>query len=99
PTKIYTLSLHDALPISTHPLISSLYGPGREFRPRGRRMIPDGYHPPSQNHVTPPESSAERRQPLAQCGDAAEVVRRNQMGFGPRSEEHTSELQSLRQIV
>src|SRR5437899_8096222 len=61
PSDIYTLSLHDALPIS--PGFSTFAGPG-----------------------TGELSSTEfaRRQPAA---------------LRPRSEEHTSELQSLRHIV
>src|SRR5258705_11053110 len=58
-TEIYTLSLHDALPISPSP--AGTPGPGR-----------------------PPRGAAR----------AARAPRPN-----PRSEEHTSELQSLRHLV
>src|SRR5947199_7396504 len=58
-TEIYTLSLHDALPISSH-------------ASRRRRQ----------------------EQPFANA-----MTVRSAMSFGERSEEHTSELQSLRHLV
>src|SRR5258706_6973066 len=58
-TEIYTLSLHDALPICARP------GPGR------RRLH----------------------------GEALRDARAHRAGAGVRSEEHTSELQSLTNIV
>src|SRR2546427_5828480 len=70
-TEIYTLSLHDALPISwaEHPAGQSSVG--RRQRQRARRLD----HPDRQGLDRPP------RQP------------------GPRSEEHTSELQSQSNLV
>src|SRR5947199_6678758 len=61
PTEIYTLSLHDALPISVGAAFVNLY--------------------PAPNI------------PSAACGAA------NYVAEGNRSEEHTSELQSLRHLV
>src|SRR5262245_63987031 len=67
-TEIYTLSLHDALPISSGERVAhgaqsvALPGGSRLNEERGRRQLP----------VTPPAR---------------------------RSEEHTSELQSLRHLV
>src|SRR2546422_11556398 len=71
-TEIYTLSLHDALPISHH---------GRP-EPHQRRR------PEHRQHVVPPADRAGVRQ--RRTGPAA---RR------PRSEEHTSELQSRLHLV
>src|SRR5437899_9582619 len=65
PTEIYTLSLHDALPISPGP-----GRPGRRGGPRDRRHSD--------------------RSDCRRCGVVAQK---------PRSEEHTSELQSLRHLV
>src|SRR2546426_5193829 len=69
-TEIYTLSLHDALPISPRPERHDRGGPGGRARARfrGRR----------------------RRSPQA---------RRGERPRGPRSEEHTSELQSPCNLV
>src|SRR5258705_14001919 len=61
-TEIYTLSLHDALPISRWPMERNRH------RPKRRRLS-----------VTP--------------------LRANHHDAGARSEEHTSELQSLRHLV
>src|SRR2546425_11424733 len=72
-TEIYTLSLHDALPISCA-------GRVRVRRAR-RRCQHDG------------ERYAGRDQPLARR------VRALVDQIGPRSEEHTSELQSLAYLV
>src|SRR5205814_10497792 len=75
PTEIYTLSLHDALPISLHPR-------HRDAAPLPRRRRPA--HP-----------LADARAPAA-----AGARRRTRQGDRrPRSEEHTSELQSLRHLV
>src|SRR5438045_8278059 len=68
-TDIYTLSLHDALPIS--PL-----GGGVGLAPHGEA----GHH----RHQRPRQGAGERRRAAA---------------ARDRSEEHTSELQSLRHLV
>src|SRR5207253_9372126 len=70
PTEIYTLSLHDALPISSRPPRRHDPGQGRRYRRR---------HP-------------EGRQALRQQAAGELVVL-------PRSEEHTSELQSRGHLV
>src|SRR5436853_3272640 len=64
PTEIYTLSLHDALPI---------------FRPADRRVA--GHHRPVHAAQHQLRRLRQRDRPR------------------PRSEEHTSELQSLRHLV
>src|SRR3712207_7935511 len=75
-TEIYTLSLHDALPIS--PI----------GRPRSHRR-PAGPHP------GPPHRQRERR-----CGtEAAAPYTPTRASPEPRSEEHTSELQSRQYLV
>src|SRR5258705_4415051 len=70
-TEIYTLSLHDALPIYRARLQIPRTTRGRPRRPRLRRVRPRGH-----------------RARLARGA-----------GAHPRSEEHTSELQSLRHLV
>src|SRR5687767_15569446 len=71
-TGIYTLSLHDALPIS-----------GARRRGDAVRDV---------RHSEPPDGGA-RRRPAAGLGDAPSN------GEPARSEEHTSELQSLAYLV
>src|SRR5690349_23469987 len=66
PPEIYTLSLHDALPISTPVAAAKVELVGRPVKPL--------------------QAGAEVRQPQAGPGP-------------PRSEEHTSELQSRRDLV
>src|SRR5690242_21109364 len=91
PTEIYTLSLHDALPICRDPVLrldqppdGSIIAPeigwGRSrIRPvRGRRR----HNPP-------------RHPGRARCGSGRSAVRRDR----DRSEEHTSELQSHVNLV
>src|SRR5947199_325673 len=73
-TEIYTLSLHDALPISSRSSARQ-----RRARTRARRR------------ASPP-----RRAPRAAARGPAPRPRRP---FRSRSEEHTSELQSLRHLV
>src|SRR5262245_64786209 len=65
PTEIYTLSLHDALPICD----------------AARR------------------SAAQHLDPMAPRGEAARLERHRELDLDERSEEHTSELQSLRHLV
>src|SRR5256885_17263144 len=76
-TEIYTLSLHDALPISIFQL--------PEYEQRGNRWQP---LPPNRH-----DGAGQRRLRDGKrehyCGLASSCVR-----GGPRSEEHTSELQS-----
>src|SRR3712207_6943661 len=79
-TEIYTLSLHDALPI---------FGPvGALPRRAGGQALPPGL---------PPRAARAR----AQCrrGRAPAVQRQHVPGRRPRSEEHTSELQSRQYLV
>src|SRR3712207_8896632 len=82
-TEIYTLSLHDALPIST-----SRPQPGREAGPGGRR-------PMSTSSATPRAVRKEQaRLGVLMCLPLLVV-----MGVFVRSEEHTSELQSRQYLV
>src|SRR5437899_9315057 len=71
-TEIYTLSLHDALPISI---------PGSDTESEGASVAP---------RPSPPLGEA-RAKPALESGPAHPLA--------PRSEEHTSELQSLRHLV
>src|SRR2546425_5307198 len=73
-TEIYTLSLHDALPISDAPHRDAV----PQSRQHGRRGVD-------------PRQSA-RRRGLVAAGEQDHAVER-------RSEEHTSELQSLAYLV
>src|SRR5262245_62635089 len=81
PTAIYTLSLHDALPISRRARRIGIPQGRRAAQPgaceRGRRCVPRG----------------------ALCRPVARGGAAGARGNVPRSEEHTSELQSLRQLV
>src|SRR5206468_11044287 len=85
PTQIYTLSLHDALPISL----------SRDIRELGLAKVaaPDG----GSHYAPPPEAGAAIRPHLGQLLPAVLV---SVDGVGPlRSEEHTSELQSRSDLV
>src|SRR5689334_24662624 len=75
-TEIYTLSLHDALPIWSRP---------------GRRARPPA--PARQRRPPPPARPAPRRSPPPPRGECLRWAR------VPRSEEHTSELQSQFHLV
>src|SRR2546425_9184785 len=78
-TEIYTLSLHDALPIRTCRR-GHVRGPARGVR------------------AAPCRRSAQGGAACA-CGSEAAVRRRPRDASEPRSEEHTSELQSLAYLV
>src|SRR5205823_14184626 len=82
PTETYTLSLHDALPISLRAASHSLR-PGRHQRRRGSG---------GRSHSQSPK----RRRKVP---DAFRTVRTSGWPHGERSEEHTSELQSLAYLV
>src|SRR5262249_60237690 len=75
---IYTLSLHDALPI-----LAGGDGGGGKQRERGQVI---GHHPSRQPSGDPDE------QPFLR-------LREHRLGRALRSEEHTSELQSLTNLV
>src|SRR3712207_7734580 len=81
-TEIYTLSLHDALPIC------------RAAHRRGIRKWPAAPLPPDRCSGLIP---AETRPPS--CHGRIGCVRRGGGGRVPRSEEHTSELQSRQYLV
>src|SRR5438034_6632210 len=83
-TAIYTLSLHDALPISRRaPSRRGRAGGGATTHRRGRGAP-----------LRPDPRGAERPARGARLG----LARRGQAGL-PRSEEHTSELQSHSDLV
>src|SRR5690349_23663987 len=85
--ETYTLSLHDALPISRPPGDTRAAAPGA----RGSRAAPPptaaAPRPRAPPHRTPPRATAPASAPSRRTGTAA------------RSEEHTSELQSRRDLV
>src|SRR3712207_5997082 len=82
-TEIYTLSLHDALPISPRPLGRS----GGRHRPRDRRRR-------RRPRAVPGARGVDAHHDPAQCHRAARGG-----GAARRSEEHTSELQSRQYLV
>src|SRR5205823_12190831 len=93
PPAIFTLSLHDALPVDLH----EMHGLGREFpRPDGlRTRRHDGAHQRRVHVDLPVERAAQ-----VSVGEDAEdaIARIDHHGHSEplaRSEEHTSELQSL----
>src|SRR5205814_8232789 len=81
PSQIYTLSLHDALPISAE-MAATLVSPAGTF------VLPNELSPHATTVLSP---SSARLWPLP-AAIASTLVK-------PRSEEHTSELQSLRHLV
>src|SRR5204862_3603936 len=84
PTQIYTLSLHDALPISSRYFSIT----STTCRRRSAKILRVGRAKSCMRKASSPRRSAG----LARgCGRAAP--------FRPRSEEHTSELQSRRDLV
>src|SRR5690606_41835718 len=81
PTVIYTLSLHDALPIWAEPELHVRDLRGRQLESAGARRGDGG-----------------RRRPGGRLQPAL-LLRRGGPGQDPRSEEHTSELQSRENLV
>src|SRR5262249_61904627 len=86
PTEIYSLSLHDALPISLGRRPRS----GAARRPHAR--LRSG---PCRPEAVPPAARCRGRR---RCARGAAAHRRAGRGLA-RSEEHTSELQSLTNLV
>src|SRR3712207_7710673 len=80
-TEIYTLSLHDALPISNHAVPASTRAAAPAIASRRRRVTPSGA----------PTGSC--------CGAGRGSRRARSRRASPRSEEHTSELQSRQYLV
>src|SRR3712207_8929843 len=83
-TEIYTLSLHDALPISPRPAV--------QVRSRGSSVRCRG----SARREAPPFPAARRWSCAARPAAAATRATGSAV---PRSEEHTSELQSRQYLV
>src|SRR3712207_6920484 len=80
-TEIYTLSLHDALPISKGQNVSPAYE-GWRLKEDGTKVFMFGYM--NRNWLEEPN---------------VPVGPENLFSPGPRSEEHTSELQSRQYLV
>src|SRR3989454_7849305 len=85
-TEIYTLSLHDALPISHA-------GPGRDGH-RGAAAGPTGHGPPPPAGLFGPDARRHRLH-----GPRAVRAEHASRPEARRSEEHTSELQSPCNLV
>src|SRR5258708_27397347 len=83
-TEIYTLSLHDALPISMRSTSS------RTKRSRPKR---------SSTRISRPRSTRKRRRTTSRTGTPTPTDKRPMAMALPRSEEHTSELQSPDHLV
>src|SRR5258708_18558691 len=91
-TEIYTLSLHDALPISSRRFErATILGLSVVLPPRDSQLV----------HVPTPRPSFERRPvvPLNQSEPMSADITRLRFSTWERSEEHTSELQSPDHIV
>src|SRR5205814_7919383 len=88
PTAIYPLSLHDALPIS---------GPAAARRRAPRARLRWG--PPGVRSVARARARRTRREGPPTVAATARARGTSVRRRSPRSEEHTSELQSLRHLV
>src|SRR5687767_15336141 len=86
-TEIYTLSLHDALPISP---------PAREAPPPPPSPRPS---PPRSSGSSPPPRPSSRPPPSTSAAGMTGPYSIAYPRVGRRSEEHTSELQSLAYLV
>src|SRR5205814_9981715 len=84
PAQTSTLSLHDALPISQPPLLSS----------RGLRTVKPAPSGESTKSTVAPSTYGK-----LSGSTATEIPARSTIASSGRSEEHTSELQSLRHLV
>src|SRR5204863_6735185 len=88
-TEIYTLSLHDALPIYAHPDQRAARAEEQEARPGGAEHAGERRR-----------DGADARQEFAEHQRPAAPTLVMQRGLPhARSEEHTSELQSRRDLV
>src|SRR5690606_40289723 len=98
PTQIYTLSLHDALPIY-HPLAIDRCNEcawiGVEFVAYASRRTPLPFAEADSNGLRVTQGEDLQR---AQCGACVSHVARP-ISCGARSEEHTCELQSRENLV
>src|SRR5205823_9700769 len=94
PSALYTLSLHDALPISA---VEGLRLLGGLARGHVRSSLPAASRPSAR----PPDAPAQRADSVRARVPGAQAERRARADAGgdPRSEEHTSELQSLAYLV
>src|SRR5205823_15128558 len=93
PPQIYPLSLHDALPIFPAELLVSCAPTTRRKSTVLTRRLGSGT---SQNHCV--KSPARRSSPLGRMR-SSNCWPTGSRGVRPRSEEHTSELQSLAYLV
>src|SRR5437016_11430292 len=88
-TNIYTLSLHDALPILHQPRLG---------QQAGRREILGEHQAQIEHRTQRGDEQAAPAELDGAAGDDRQHVERREV-TGDRSEEHTSELQSLTNIV
>src|SRR5687767_15547975 len=86
-TEIYTLSLHDALPIS------------RQSSPHSRRIREDPWPAPAPRHRARDDVAEEERGGQGGRRLLKSLLLSHRPVRKPRSEEHTSELQSLAYLV
>src|SRR5205814_10599219 len=92
PTALSTLSLHDALPISTSGCCAARRSAPLEAITRARAACFTEYAPRERSRQPHCSVARTRRRSRARPGRGPSARR-------PRSEEHTSELQSLRHLV
>src|SRR5207249_6896665 len=88
----YTLSLHDALPISANALKMSV----RAALVDARRVSPGCSYPAMISTESVLEGSSSNRIPFGKVAEESRIPKMVEMG---RSEEHTSELQSRFDLV
>src|SRR5205814_9190967 len=97
PPEIYTLSLHDALPISAARAGRHRLAPKRTVRVSARAAARSSrFHT---KHAAPRQSRRARGVASPCAPPPAAIARSRQHKTEARSEEHTSELQSLRHLV
>src|SRR5205814_5294142 len=98
PTAIYPLSLHDALPIFWDP--EWKMNPGKvvmPYHPTENLRLGGDFHPWSpETHFQFPQDEGRIDRAAMRCVGVGKCRR---LDGGTRSEEHTSELQSLRHLV
>src|SRR5205814_8753975 len=94
-TQIYTLSLHDALPISElKGVFESQFVENRSHINMGRRIVEEFVTKPVEAELCRWACAVSKRDYRRFLGELSAFVLGHE-----RSEEHTSELQSLRHLV
>src|SRR5262249_61595431 len=97
PTELSSLSLHDALPIS-EPRITRRQGEGFPVELRGLLVLPGGSEGLGQGRPSQRRARLHAQRRAGGLDGLVEPATTDQ-GVGQRSEEHTSELQSLTNLV